>query len=301
MATATKAGDATHVDVYSAITNKIVEQLNKGTVPWRKPWTKAGVPVNLISKRAYHGINVLLLVMQDYEHNLFLTFDQVNSLGAKVKKGEKGHIVVYWSKLQEDKEQVESVEENKDNKPKAILRYYYVFNVAQCENISEKHLPSERITTDIVPCEDIVKAMPQCPHIRFKENSAFYHLVDDYVNMPKKRTFKTDESYYSTLFHELVHSTGHASRLNRDTITQMSEFGAEAYSQEELVAEIGTCFLQSAAGITGEFDQSASYIQGWLGKLKGDKTLIFKAAKAARKAVDFILNKQTDEDQPLTD
>ncbi len=299
MATAAKAGDVTHVDVYSVITNKIIEQLNKGTVPWRKPWASAGPPINVISKRPYHGINVLLLAMEDYEHNLFLTFDQVNSLGGKVKKGEKGHIVVYWAKLQEEKEQAEQSEENKEQKAKAILRYYYVFNISQCDKIPEKYLPAERDTKDIVSCEQVVSAMPQCPPIRHKENSAFYNFKEDFVNMPKKRTFKKDEAYYSTLFHELVHSTGHASRLNRDTITQMAEFGGEMYSQEELIAEIGTCFLQSVTGITSEFHQSTAYIQGWLTKLKGDKTFIFKASKAARKAVDFILNKSAaEEDSP---
>ena len=239
----------------------------------------------------------MLLAMEDYEHNLFLSFKQVGDIGGKVKKGEKGHMVVYWNKVESKPEDLASSEETTDQKKKAILRYYYVFNVAQCENIPEKYLPKERETKDLPSCEDIVKAMPQCPVIKHKENSAFYNFKDDFVNMPKKRTFKNDESYYATLFHELVHSTGHESRLKRDTIMQMSEFGGEVYSQEELIAEMGTCYLQSFAGITGQFQQSAAYINGWLSKLKNDKRFIFQAIKAAQKATDYIVNiKEAEED-----
>lgn len=287
--TTAKQNDA-HIDVYQIINDKIIEQLTKGTVPWRKPWTSAGLPQNVISKQFYRGINMMMLGMEGYEHNLFLSFKQVHDIGGKVKKGEKGHMVVYWSQVDNKQEGAEQVEENKEQKKKSILRYYYVFNIAQCEKIPDKYLPVERETKELVPCEAIVKAMPQCPPIRHKENSAFYNFKEDFVNMPKKKSFKKDESYYSTLFHELVHSTGNESRLKRETLMQMAEFGGEVYSLEELIAEIGTCYLQSFAGITSEFHQSAAYIQGWLGKLKNDKRFIFQAAKAAQKAVDFILN-----------
>ena len=291
METATRP-DARKIDVYAAINDKIIEQLNNGTVPWRKPWASAGLPLNIISKRHYQGINMILLAMEQYEHNLFLSFKQVHDIGGKVKKGEKGHMIVYWGQVDNKQEGTEQIEENKEQKKKSILRYYYVFNVAQCENIPEQYLPKERETQELPSCESIVIAMPLCPLIKHKDNAAFYNFKEDFVNMPKKRSFKKDESYYSTLFHELVHSTGHVSRLNRETIVQMAEFGGEAYSQEELVAEIGTCYLQSVTGITGEFQQSAAYINGWLGKLKSDKRFIFQAAKAAQKAVDFILNRK---------
>ncbi len=281
----------TQVDVYAVINERIIEQLNNGTVPWRKPWTDAGMPQNLITKNYYHGINMMLLAMEQFEHNLFLSFKQVKDIGGKIKKGEKGHMIVYWSQVDNKKdEDTEQADENKEEKKKSILRYYYVFNIAQCENIPDKYLPTVRETKELPSCESIVTGMPNCPPIRHKENSAFYNFKEDFVNMPKKRSFKKDESYYSTLFHELVHSTGHESRLKRDTIMQMAEFGGEVYSLEELVAEIGTCYLQSVAGITSEFKQSTAYIQGWLGRLKGDKRFIFQASKMAQKAVDFIFN-----------
>ena len=296
--TTTAKKNDTYVDVYQIINDRIIEQLNKGTVPWRKPWTDAGSPMNIISGRHYRGINMILLAMEGYEHNLFLSFKQVHDIGGKVKKGEKGLVVVYWNTVDAKQDATAQIEENKEQKKNHILRYYYVFNIAQCENIPEKYLPKERETNELPPCEAIVKAMPLCPPIKHKENAAFYNLTQDFVNMPKKRSFKKDESYFSTLFHELVHSTGHESRLKRDTVVQMAELGGEAYSQEELVAEIGTCYLQSVSGITGEFQQSAAYIQGWLGKLKGDKKFIFQAAKAAQKAVDFILNIKETKDEP---
>jgi len=276
--------------VYANINAKIIEQLEKGTVPWLKPWTEAGLPINIISKRPYRGINMILLLMENYEHNHFLSFKQASDIGGKVKKGERGHMVVFWSQVENKQEEHKENDEKTEPKKKSILRYYYVFNISQCENIPEQYLPKARETKELPSCESIVTAMPHCPPIRHKENKAFYNFKEDFVNMPKKRSFKNDESYYSTLFHELVHSTGHVSRLNRDTIVQMAEFGDDNYSLEELVAEIGTCYLQSVAGITSEFQQSAAYLQGWLAKLKGDKKFIFQAARASQKAVDYILN-----------
>ena len=284
--TPTAKKNGTHIDVYQIINGKIIEQLEKGTIPWRKPWAGAGLPINIISKRHYRGINMMLLAMADYEHNQFLSFKQVHDLGGRVKQGEKGHMVVYWNQVDAKEDETEQQAGSTEQKKKSILRYYYVFNIAQCENIPDKYLPKERETHELPSCESIVSAMPHCPPIRHKENSAFYNFKEDFVNMPKKRSFKNDESYYSTLFHELVHSTGHESRLKRDTLMQMAEFGGEVYSQEELVAEMGTCYLQSFAGITSQFQ----YIQGWLSKLKNDKRFIFQAAKAAQKATDYILN-----------
>ena len=287
----------TQIDVYANINAKIIEQLEKGTVPWLQPWTEAGLPINIISKRQYRGINMMLLGMEKYEHNLFLSFKQVTDIGGKVKKGEKGHMVVYWNQVENKPGENKQNEENADQKKKSFLRYYYVFNITQCENIPEQYLPKCRETKELPSCESIVSAMPHCPPIRHKESKSFYNFKEDFVNMPKKKTFKNDESYYSTLFHELVHSTGHESRLKRDTLNQMAEFGDDNYSLEELVAEIGTCYLQSHAGITSEFQQSASYLQGWLAKLKGDKKFIFQAAKASQKAVDYILNIKHEEEE----
>ncbi|GAA4461869.1 zincin-like metallopeptidase domain-containing protein [Nemorincola caseinilytica] len=297
METATANEAKTRPDVYALVTDKIIERLNAGTVPWRKPWKDAGMPRNLISGKPYRGINSLLLGMEGYEHNLFLSFDQVKKIGGKVRRGSKGHSIVYWNvppEKQED-ERTEATEEGKKSHPS--LWYYTVFNVSQCDNLPERYLPAGRQPDRIPAADAIIRNMPKCPRVRHKEQRAYYHVIEDYVNMPKRRSFRTEAGYYSTLFHELVHSTGHDSRLARDGVVEMSEFGDEMYSKEELVAEIGTCYLLALANIEGEFANSAAYIQGWLGKLRNDKRLIVKAAGQAQKAVDYILNARSEKDE----
>src|SRR5258706_5305718 len=133
--------------------------------------------------------------------------------------------------------------------------------------------------------------MPQAPIIKHKENEAFYHAEQDFINMPKMKSFKAKELYYSTLFHELVHSTGHEKRLNRPSIIEMAEFGSEKYSIEELIAELGASYLCSLSGILDtSIQNSSAYINGWLSKIKNDKRLIVQAAGRAQRAVDFIIN-----------
>ena len=287
----------TKKDVYAIINQKIIDQLERGTVPWLIPWNDGGLPKNLVSGKSYRGINVMLLGCVGYADNKFLTFKQLNEIGGKVKKGEKGHMVVFWNVVEKDQNGIQAGENNSSQK-KTILRYYIVFNVSQCENIPEKYLTSkEREEKEILSCESVVQNMPQCPVIKFKEQKAYYHPKEDYVNMPKKKSFKSDASYYCTLFHELVHSTGHESRLNRDSLVKNARFGDETYSLEELVAEIGTCYLQSFTGIASEFEQSSAYIQGWLKRLKNDRRFIFIASHQSQKAIDFILNVKQKEDE----
>ncbi|MEI6316375.1 MAG: zincin-like metallopeptidase domain-containing protein [bacterium] len=283
-------------DVYAIINQKIIEQLEKGTVPWLIPWSDGGLPKNLMSGKSYRGINIMLLGSAGYPDNSFLTFKQLNEIGGKVKKGEKGHMVVFWDVVKNNQNSIQDVE-NSSSQKKAILRYYIVFNVSQCENIPERFLSTkDREVKEIPSCESVVQNMPQCPVIKHKEQRAYYHPKEDFVNIPKKKSFKSDASYYSTLFHELVHSTGHESRLNRQSLVNNARFGDETYSLEELVAEIGTCYLQSFTGITKEFEQSGAYIQGWLQRLKNDKRFIFTASHQSQKATDFILNVKQNED-----
>lgn len=290
MATQTK----THKDVYAIITDKIIEQLEHGTVPWRKPWYDGGIPTNLISQRPYRGINLMLLSMAGYEHNLFLTSKQLKEIGGSIKPEEKPHLVVYWNYIEKGEEN----DEEKEQKKRPMLRYYTVFNISQCENIPPALIPAiSRVVRPDATCKLIVNGMPQRPRIQHKEQRAYYDPLKDYVNMPKQQSFESDDAYYATLFHELVHSTGHRSRLNRKDLIQMAEFGSEPYSHEELVAEIGSCYLQSHGGITEQLEQSAAYIKGWLEALRNDRKFIFSASTAAQKAVDYILNIQAGEDE----
>ncbi len=279
---------STKVDVYAIVTNRIIELLETGTVPWKKPWIDNGIPANLLSKRPYRGINLWLLLSLNYERNLFLTWDQLKKIGASVKQGEHGHVVIYWKAAKKKEDATD------DEKKIPILRYYKVFNISQCRDIPETITEPlvQREHNSIAECEAIINGMPNSPLLIFTGNQAFYDIEKDHVVLPSLKKFKSSEGYYSTLFHELVHSTGSEKRLNRNTITNMFEHGGDAYSMEELIAELGSAYLSSFTGIlkSEELKNSAAYIKGWLSKLKDDKRFIVQASGMAQRAVDFILN-----------
>lgn len=277
-------------DVYQIVTDRIIELLGKGTVPWQQPWTKAGIPQNLISKKAYRGINVWLLASLNYPKNLFLSSKQLGEIGGQIKEGERPNLVVFWKWLDSEKEQETGA--IKDKKKIPLLRYHMVYNVTQCENIPKELLPSpEKKFSPIKRCQETISSMPMLPVIQHKENEAYYDVKGDLINLPPLDSFKTAEGYYGTLFHELVHSTGHATRLNRKEVVQEIRFGSMNYSIEELTAEIGACYLRSYSGIGNkDLVNSASYIDGWLQKLKSDRRFIVYACTQAQKASDYILN-----------
>jgi antirestriction protein ArdC len=278
-------------DVQQMVTDFVIRRLEEGVIPWQMPFKGYCVPQNYVSKRPYRGINTLLLASLNYENPYFLTFDQVKELGGKVKKGEKGIPVVFW-KMVEVEKQTHSENEVKEKKP--VLKFYYVFNVAQTENV-EYNFPKPvefKESDTIIAGENIYLNMPQKPRLETTNRvQAFYSPAEDYVHMPNKQYFTSNHNYYATLFHELIHSTGHKSRLNREELEGMSFFGDENYSKEELTAEIGAAFLCAEIRIDtlNVLNSSASYIQSWLRKLKDDKTLIMRASSKAQKAVDFIL------------
>jgi len=270
-------------EVYAIITEKIFEQLEKGVVPWRKPW-KTILPQNLISRKEYRGINSILLNCLPFEHPYFLTFKQAKTLGGNVRRGEKGLRIVFWQFLED--------EETKEKFP--LLRYYTIFNVAQCDGIAVPKLPN-RNDEPIAECERIVWGMPNPPKVEFGGNRAFYVPSRDLITIPARQRFDNAEEFYSTLLHEMAHSTGHHSRLNRKGINESDvAFGSQNYGQEELVAEIGASFLTAKAGIIGRtIENSASYIANWLAVLRNDKRMIVCAAGQAQKAADYILGVET--------
>jgi len=278
-ATTTQDETKTRKDVFGVISEKITGQLMQGNVPWQKPWSQQ--PTNLITKKPYRGINVILLGMEEYEHNFFLSFDQVHGIGGKVKKGSKGHPVMYWRKAND----------GTDGQKNGSYDYYTVFNIAQCENIPESYLSVVSETPAHPSPEYIIASMPNCPKIQHKELRAYYEVVDDIVHMPKKGNIKKTTEYYAMLFRQLVHSTGHDSRLGRAGLVEMHELSNDAtFSKEDLVADIGVCFLMSITGLPIKFQNGPGYVPGWLGKFKGNKRLISIAAGEAQKAVDYILN-----------
>ena len=284
------------MNVYERITNIIIEKLEHGIVPWHQPWTSAWPPRNLVTKRPYRGINLLLLSDQKYELPYFLTFKQVKKLNGSVIKDERASLVVFYKWL-EKKDEGGNIIRNTEGKVEMVpmLKHYYVFNVGQCKGIKSKHIPwqIDRQFNPIKEAEHIVFGMPERPEIIYNSNRACYIPREDKINMPSRKSFISDEELYSTLFHELCHSTGHISRLNRKGVTQAAAFGSKVYSQEELIAEMGAAFLCGEAGIENRtIDNSAAYIRGWLSKLKDDKRLLVFAAGAAQKACDFILDKR---------
>lgn len=277
-------------DVYEIITGRIIEKLDTGIIPWRQPWKDIAPPHNLISGRHYRGINRLLLSCTSYETNAFLTFKQAKEVGATIKKGEKAHLVIFWHRKEQTTEN--------EPKPKPVLRYYFVFNVAQCTNLPPSLLEQtdKPLNDPIEVCEELVARIPQPPAIIHGGNEAVYEVEADRIIMPKMNQFSSSAHYYATLFHELVHSTGHISRLDRKEIMVPNAFASESYSLEELTAEIGSCYLSSFAGIPmPDMTNEVSYIQHWLRNLKNDKRFIVQAATLAQKATDYILNVRKDE------
>lgn len=278
--------------VAEIITEQIIERLEQGEIPWRKPWAPlAGpnAPRNLITNKPYRGINIFILAGQQFSSPYWLTFRQATEKGGKIRKGEKGTTVVYWNWIEvEDKDTGEE-------KEIPLLRLYRVFNLEQTEGIEAPPSPAviEKPFTPIQEAENIISSMPKRPQILHGGNYACYYPVRDYVNMPPQKAFHREEGYYCTLFHEISHSTGHISRLGRMGVMEGTFFGSHEYSKEELVAEMAAAFLCAETGIEqATIDNSAAYIQSWLKQLKNDKSLVILAAGQAQKAVDFILHRQ---------
>lgn len=281
------------MNVYEIVTDKIIKQLESGVAPWRKPW-RTELPINLISQKAYRGLNVFLLGTQGYGSKYWLTYNQAAKLGGNVKRGEKSSVVTFWN-IGQEKTIRKSDGTEKTSKP-ILLRYYNVFNLEQTEGIADKLGLSSATShvADIEACERIVAEMPNAP-IREQSDRAWYRPSTDSVGMPAKSSFLGSEEYYSTLFHELTHSTGHKSRVGRDGIEQLNTFGSESYSREELIAEMGAAMLCGVTGISpAVIENSAAYLQCWINRLKGDSKLLLSAASQAQKASDYILARKAE-------
>ena len=287
------------MNIFEQVTARIMELLETGTVPWKKPWSSAGGARNLVSKKPYRGINQFLLNCSPYSSPYWLTFNQARQKGGSVNKGEKSTPVVFWKWL--DRKAVPDEDDNSASSKIPLLRYYNVFNLDQIDGITAP--VEEQPVNPFSPIEQaelIIRNMPQRPYILYGGDRACYSPMLDSVKLPNREAFKSPEEYYSTAFHELAHSSGHSSRLSRKGVVEPSSFGSHDYSQEELVAEFGASMLCGFAGIEHQtIENSAAYIQGWLKVLKNDQKLAIMAAGQAQRAADFILNVQhTDDQQP---
>ena len=271
-------------DMYAIINNMIMQKLQNGKMPWEQTWNNFGPARNYLSKKPYRGINALILNNAEYEYPLFLTFLQVKELGGYIKKGSKSIEVIYWKTLEfENAEEIKRI---------PFLRYYNVFNVDCVEGVNFT-LPTRYANNPIESCETIINDMPSKPIIEHGGDQPYYNWLEDMVKVPHRDSFTQTEEYYATLFHELAHSTGHESRLNREECMKRAVYGSRDYCKEELVAEIATCFLCGESGISNNtIDNSAAYIQSWLERLthmlREDNKAFVRASALAQKATDLF-------------
>ena len=291
-------------DVYERITGHIVSELEKGVRPWLKPWNAehaAGRITRPLRGNGipYQGINVVMLwsiaVAKGYAAPIWMTYKQAFELGAHVRKGEQGSLVVYASTVTRSETDADTGEESERDIP--FLKGYTVFNVEQIDGLPERYYALAEPRLDPVQRIDRAELFFGSTNaaIRHGGNQAFYTVTADHVQMPPFETFKDAESYYATLAHEMTHWTRHPSRLDRDFGRKRGACpgpragGDEGYAMEELVAELGSAFLSADLDLTPEpRDDHAAYIGSWLKVLKNDKRAIFTAASHAQRAAGFL-------------
>lgn len=292
------ATDAPKFDPYQAITDQIVAQLEAGVAPWRKPWATVGgnLPKSLSTGKAYRGINPFILDMvagiKGYTSPFWGTYKAIAERGGQVRKGEKGTMVVFWKRFL-----TKEIDE-KTGKPKQaiVLRSYTVFNAEQADDaegqtfrvpavatvVPADHSPIEACETAIAPYLATLASVSRTGR------NAYYVPAIDALTVPPLNSHESAEEFYSTLFHEAAHSTGHTSRLNRPTFSSHTD--AQAYGKEELVAELAAAMLSGMTGIApAVVENSAAYLGGWAKTLRGDHKLVVQAAAQAQRAADLVL------------
>lgn len=291
-------------DVYSAVTEQVIQALEGGTVPWHRPWdAESGLPRSLATRRHYRGVNVFLLGLRaaasGFGSPWWGTYGQVQALGGQVKRGEKAALVVLWRELPPKGD--EEGDDGKDTgaRRRLVLRHFNVFNAEQADGLP-KHLtepPEGHAFDPIQRCEQIAAGYRGGPTVGHGGADAFYSPARDHIQMPERGAFDCAAEYYSTLFHEMTHSTGHGRRLARPGLLEHHRFGDAAYCKEELVAEMGAAMLCGVAGIDqATVPNSAAYVRSWLSVLRGDTKLVVNAAAQAQRGADHILGAEFDDE-----
>ena len=274
------------MDIYTAVTDRIIAQMEQGIIPWKKPWIANAKAISHTTGKAYSLLNQMLLGRPGE----YITFKQCQEAGGHIRKGEKASMVVFWKWIEQEDE------ETGEKKEVPFLRYYNVFHIDQCEGITAKHSTATAFPDGaevLEAAQEIIYDYLSHEGVKLSHvegDKAFYRPSTDEVVLPIRKQFVSTAEYYSTVFHELTHSTGHPSRLNR--LSKPTFFGTEDYSKEELVAEIGASALVNHVGLetTSSLRNNSAYIQNWLSVLKNDKRFIVSAAGKAEKAVNLILN-----------
>lgn len=287
-------------DVYQEVTNQIIEALEQGVKPWECPWQTSAPALPLrVTGVSYRGINHVLLSLkawaQGFRNPVWMTFKQAKDLGGMVRKGEKSSLVVKYGTF-EAKE--DAPEDGTETKMRGYLKAYRVFNVQQIDGLEDQFpTPDEAAPLATRPIEQlshIAANMIENMGLGYEEGGdrACYIPAKDHVCMPDISKFKAAELYYSTLFHELSHATGHARRCDRTQEKAGSTFGNAVYALEELVAEMSAAMLGAQLGFQpGHLEDSAAYIQSWLSVLRSDARAIVKAAAAAQRSADYLMEK----------
>jgi len=290
------------VDVYEIITNKIIKMLEQGVPPWRKTWGQQAFAQNYESGHIYTGVNWFLLnLVAPYTQPYYLTWAQVKKMEGSIKKGAKAEYVYFYKSFYKDKDgntisekdaHFSSYDESELDHVR-FLKSYKIFNIESVDGI-EWHLPTPelRLNSPIEECEIVLKSMAKQPKFISEDAyRAFYRPKDDVINIPSITSFETASHFYNTVFHEIIHWTGAVNRLNRNAFQKAINRIGEEYAEEELIAELGACYLCGYTGIdrTQILENNAAYLQSWINRLKEDTKMIFRVAPKAQKAVGFVL------------
>lgn len=277
--------------VADLVTEQVVAGLNRGFIPWRKPWANNTHPGNFVTGHKYQGVNLIMSQLAvdvgGYEYPLFATFKQLQSKDWKLRKGAKGHMIVFTTRYERE---VETVDGNGDVsselKKVTVLKYYYVFNIQDIDGVNV----ADYVKQFKIKRNGKADAMlnRKQPVISYGKSKACYHPKQDCIDLPSQADFPKPGEFYLTAFHELTHWTGHESRCNRD---MNGGFGDNLYSKEELVAECGSNMLAMLCGIENKVpDNSIAYVQSWIKALNNDHKLVIHASSQANKAVDWLTN-----------
>ena len=288
------------MDVFEIVTDRIVKQLEEGTIPWHRPWCSVREGAfNRVSKKPYSLLNQMMLS----HSGEYATLKQWTDLGGQLREGAQSEIVVFWKWPENEKDpkadMADDSEEKTDKEKKArpVLRYYRIYHISQVESVEPLPVTETLYEHEPIEAADMLfRSYIKKENIQLIEelsNRAYYSPNSDIIHIPDLKQYEFPEEYYSTALHEAVHSTGHPSRLNRLGY-EKAAFGSEIYSKEELVAEIGSACILHRMGIEtkSSLKNSAAYVQSWLKALKDDKQMIIGAASRADKAIALILNEE---------
>jgi len=274
-------------DPYAQITEQILALLNRGVVPWRKPWS-GGWPRNLFSNRSYGLFNAMFLNVAGFGSPFWATQHQIEKRQGSIREDQVKKPASVFVTLPPRRYLVNAGEFGRIPRIGGLLRFHEIWNVEQTTGL-ERFIPKPKQTVPVDEAKKVVQEMPKPVFLRRNPGQAYYVPSRDFISIPSESQFTSLEAYYATLFHELVHATGHPCRLKRKALDEWTSLGDHAYSQEELVAEFGAAMLCGLTGLAPlTIQNSAAYVQSWLKALGNDKTLLVMAAGQAQKACDFI-------------